>query len=144
MKVKYQDSFEYIVLKNIENTDSIAILRSDLTQLGGSERQLSRALSSLVKKGKLARLGYGIYAPLRPSLFRKGESILPRGFIEIMREALTKMGIPWAISEYERLYNEGRSTQIPATPVTIIGKRFRRKVSYKNREFPFEHSVRSH
>ncbi|MFN7096566.1 MAG: hypothetical protein ACK4PR_03270 [Gammaproteobacteria bacterium] len=143
MKVTYKESFEYKILQKIESIQSVTILRNDFSTLGDSDRQISRALSSLVKKGRLVRLGYGIYAKLEPSLYRKGETVLPIGFIDIIREALTKMGIPWKISDFEQEYNEGRSTQIPVRPTTIIEKRFRRKISYKNREFPFEYSLRT-
>ena len=143
MKVKYEDSFEFKFLQKVASIEGSTVLRSDFNEIEGSDRQISRALSSLVKKGLLIRLGYGVYAKLEPSLYRKGEYILPRGFIEIAREALTKMAIPWKMSDYERQYNAGETTQIPVRPTTLIQKRFRRKLQYKNREFPFEYSLRS-
>ncbi len=141
--MKYEESFEFKLLQKLASIEGSTILRSDFTEMAGSDRQISRALSSLVKKGILTRLGYGIYAKLEPSLYRKGETVLPRGFIDIAREALTKMAIPWQMSDYERQYNAGETTQIPVRPTTLIQKRFRRKLSYKNREFPFEYSLRS-
>ena len=64
------------------------------------------------------------------------------GFIGIIREALTKLGIPWELSKYEKLYNAGEWTQVPVRPTTIIQKRMRRKLRYADKEFPFEIQTR--
>lgn len=144
MKVAYENTTEYKILQKVNASRDATFLRKEFSSLPGeSERQISRGLAALVKKNVLARLGRGVYAKLQPSRYRQGEYLLPGGFIEIARQALTKMGIPWRISQFEQLYNEGRSTQVPIRPVTIIEKRFRRHLSFKNREFLFESSSRN-
>ncbi|MBW4092595.1 MAG: hypothetical protein HIU82_16030 [Proteobacteria bacterium] len=66
-----------------------------------------------------------------------GEPILysPGGFIGAARQALDKLGVKWEPTEFQRAYNEGRSTQVPVNPaVRIPGSRFRRKLRYQDTE----------
>ena len=35
------------------------------------------------------------------------------GYISIIRETLTMLGIPWELSKYEKQYNAGEWTQVP-------------------------------
>jgi hypothetical protein len=36
------------------------------------------------------------------------------------RQALTKLGVTWELTEAQRAYNEGRSTQVPVTGIENI------------------------
>jgi hypothetical protein len=93
------------------------------------ETQVLRALWGLVRDGRLVRLGYGVYA--RAIISRlSGEPLLsnPTGLRGAAREALTKLGVPWEPTESERVYNEGRSTQIPVNPVLRVKGRFSRRL----------------
>ena len=142
MKVRYTDTYEYQILQKLEEIPGYAILRSELEDIG-PKRQVNYAIAQLIKKRNLIKLGSGIYARLKPSTFRPGEYIMPGpGFIGIIREALTKLGIPWELSKYEKLYNAGEWTQVPVRPTTIIQKRMRRKLRYADKEFPFEIQTR--
>jgi len=127
---------EYKLTEFIKNFPENVILREDLTSLGSS-RQISRALLTLVKQGKLAKIGYGVYTKLKYSALAD-TTYLPQGFVSIARIALTRMGIKWDISEAEKAYNEGRSQQVPANPATKLLTRFRRKLSYKGMELRYE------
>jgi len=107
--------------------DSFFLTR-EFSDLGG-ERQVLRALSGLVRDGKLVRLGYGVYG--RAIISRlTGEPLLysPGGFRSAWREALDKLGVEWEPTESERAYNEGRSTQIPFNPVARVRGRFSRRL----------------
>lgn len=44
----------------------------------------------------------------------------PGGFIDAARQALDKLGEPWELTEAQRAYNEGRSTQAPINPAMRI------------------------
>ena len=136
MKVKYNKTTEYRLMRYIENISSDIVIREELKAFD-SERQVSRALDSLVKQEKLAKIGYGIYAKLNYSKLIN-RSYLPKGFISLGREALTRLGISWEISTAERAYNEGKTQQVPANPATKLLDRFRRKITYKNMELRFE------
>ncbi len=143
MKVKYTDTFEYRVLQKLEEISGYAILRSELDDVG-PRRQIDYAIAQLIKKGKLAKLGQGIFARLSPSKYTPGEYVMPGpGYISIIREALTKMGIPWDVSKYEKMYNAEEWTQIPVRPKTVVYKRMRRKLAYDGMEFPVEIQTRS-
>jgi len=103
------------------------------------ERQVLRALSSLVNDGKLIRLGYGVYGRAIVSRL-SGEVLLytPGGLSGAARQALDKLGVAWEPAEWERAYNERRSTQIPARPALKVKGRFSRRLSDGQTELTLE------
>lgn len=135
MKVPFKKSIKYKLLIRIERLRSDVVLRKDLDDLG-EERQVSRALKSLVNENVLAKLGYGVYGKLIQSKY--GGSYLPNGFLAAGREALTRLKVKWEPSEEEKAYNERRSTQVPVNPSTRILSRFNRLITYKGRSLYFE------
>jgi len=136
MKVKYEDSIEYKVWKFIEGLGGNIVLRSDLSGLA-MDRQITRALNSLVEKNRLAKIGYGVYAKLQYS--ELGEMFyMPGGLLGNTREALTRLGIRWTLSAAEQDYNGGLTQQVPVSPRTKLLDRFRRKLTYAGREMRFE------
>jgi len=110
-------------------------LTREFRDLGG-EDQILRALRRLVRDGQLVRLGYGLYGRAEiSSLTGKPMLAAPGGFIDAARQALNKLGVKWELTEAQRAYNEGLSTQVPVNPaVRIPGSRFRRKIRYQNLE----------
>ena len=104
-------------------------LPREFTDLGDYD-QVRRALRSLVRDKRLVRLGYGVYA--RAIISRlSGEVLLyaPDGLSGAARQALDKLGVKWEPTEWERAYNERRSTQIPARPALRVKGRFSRRLS---------------
>lgn len=103
------------------------------------EDQVLRALRELMKEKQLVRIGYGVYARAFPSRI-SGEAVLDskNGFLGAARQALSKLGVPWEMSEAEKAYNEGRTTQIPANAVVRIKGRFTRKLRLDNMELRLE------
>lgn len=104
-------------------------LTREFADLSG-ERQVLRALHDLVEDGKLIRMGYGVYA--RTIISRlSGEPLLysANGLSSAARQALDKLGVQWEPSEWERAYNEQRSTQVPARPALKVKGRFSRRLS---------------
>jgi hypothetical protein len=109
-------------------------LPREFRDLGG-ENQVLRVLRRLVQEKRLVRLGYGVYG--RAIISRlSGEAMLysPGGFLGAARQALTKLGVGWELTEAERAYNERRSTQVPVNPVTKVKGRFSRRLKYLGRE----------
>jgi hypothetical protein len=104
-------------------------LTREFADLSG-ERQVLRALSELVHDRKLVRLGYGVYGRAIVSRL-SGETLLyaPGGLSGAARQALDKLGVKWEPTEWERAYNERRSTQIPARPALRVKGRFSRRLS---------------
>ena len=113
-------------------------LPREFSDLGG-EDQVLRVLRGLVRDKRLVRLGYGVYG--RAFISRlSGEPILysANGFLGAARQALTKLGVDWELTEAERAYNEGRSTQAPANPIVRIKGRFSRRLRDGNLELVIE------
>jgi hypothetical protein len=111
-----------------------AFLTREFSDLGG-ERQVLRALRELTDEGKLIRLGYGAYARAETSSLTGRPMLAGDGFGTVARQVLDKLGVPWEPTEFERAYNEGRSTQVPMTPrVRLRGSRFSRKLRYNAME----------
>ena len=113
-------------------------LTREFADLGG-EDQVLRALRGLVRDNRLVRLGYGVYGRATVSRL-SGMPILygQGGFIGAARQALTKLGVAWDLTEAERAYNEGRSTQVPVNPVVRVKGRFSRRLRDGNTELVIE------
>jgi hypothetical protein len=113
-------------------------LPREFRDLGG-EDQVLRVLRGMVRDGKLVRLGYGVYGRAETSRL-SGEPILaaPGGFIGAARQALDKLGVRWEPTEFEKAYNEGRSTQVPVNPAVRVKGRFARRLSYQDAELRLE------
>ena len=113
-------------------------LTREFRDLGG-EDQVLRALRGLVQGGSLVRLGYGVYGRAETSRL-SGQPILAAsgGFISAARQALDKLGVPWEPTEFQRAYNEGRSTQVPVNPAVRVKSRFARRLTYQDTELQLE------
>ncbi len=113
-------------------------LTREFCDLGG-EDQVLRALRDLVREGQLVRLGYGVYGRAEISRL-SGEPMLAArgGFIEAARQALDKLGVQWEPTEFQRAYNEGRSTQVPVNPAVRVNGRFARHLRYQDTELRLE------
>ena len=113
-------------------------LTREFSDLGG-EDQVLRALRGIVREGQLVRLGYGVYGrAFKSSLTGKPVLRSTDGFIGAARQALDKLGVKWDLTEAQRAYNEGRSTQIPVNPVVRVKGRFARHLRYGNSELTLE------
>jgi hypothetical protein len=105
----------------------------------GGEDQVLRALRDLVRAGQLVCLGYGVYGraeisslPGKPMLAARG------GFIDAARQVLDKLGVQWEPTEFQRAYNEGRSTQVPINLAVRVKGRFARHLRYQDTELRLE------
>jgi hypothetical protein len=120
-----------------ERRDDVFLPR-EFRDLGG-EDQVLRALRTLVGEGQLLRLGYGVYGRAEKSRL-SGKPILAAtgGFIGAARQALDKLGVAWEPTDFERAYNEGRSTQVPVNPAVRVKGRFVRRLKYQDAELRLE------
>ena len=130
------ESLEERLEKRIARKRGDVFLREDFGDLGGYD-QVGRALRNLVRRGRLLKLGYGVYTRARPSVL-DGTPTLSKGIREIAEEALDRIGITTGPSSYERAYNEGRSTQVPTGRVIGVAGRVRRQLSYNGIPFSYE------
>ena len=85
------------------------------------------------------RLGYGVYGRAEVSRLSGRPMLAARGgFIDAARQALDKLGVRWEPTEFQRAYNEGRSTQVPVNPVVKVKGRFARRLKYQDAELRLE------
>lgn len=117
-----------IQIRLARKKDNVFLTR-EFMDLGG-EDQVLRALRTLVRQGRLVKLGYGVYGRAFTSRL-SGQPVLfnPNGFTGAAREALTKLGVAWEPTEAEQAYNEGRSTQVPINTAVRVKGRFSRRLS---------------
>jgi hypothetical protein len=138
-KTYYQNSLKLKILSFINQLPSNIVLRSDIEVLA-SPRQISRALKNLTKMGELVKLGSGVYAKAYwSSLLNK--PIIKGGFGAACKEALTRLGVRWELGEAEKSYNTGKSTQVPVRTIVQLRSRFRRHLSYGDRQLIVENKV---
>lgn len=136
MKVANRDSIKYKVEVWIRRTKSKVLVRSDLADLG-AYRQISRALKCLVEEKKLAKIGQGVYAKMRTSAITS-KPVLDGAFTEIARQTLDKLDVDWEPESMEKVYNTGRSTQVPVSGRVRLKSRFNRKISWQGMELRYE------
>lgn len=113
--------------------DTVFLTR-EFADLGGYD-QVRRALRELVRDRRLVRLGYGVYGRAIVSRL-SGEPLLysPGGLTGAARQAMNKLGVKWELTDSQRAYNEGRSTQVPVNPVVRVKGRFSRRLRDGDRE----------
>jgi hypothetical protein len=134
-----KNSLQAKIEERIADRGEAAYLTREFNDLG-DERQVLRALAKAVAAGMLVRLGYGVYGPaVRSTLTGQPVLAAPGGFVVASRQALTKLGVPWEPGEWEKAYNEGRSTQVPVNGAVRIGnKKFARRLAYGGRPLVVE------
>lgn len=135
---KRRTLLQKIEQKIARKKNETVFLPREFADLGG-EDQVLRALRTLVGKGRLVRLGYGVYSRAMPSRLT-GRPVLTSadGFAGVARQALDKLGVDWEPTEAERAYNERRSTQVPVNPAVRVKGRFSRHLRYGDTELVLE------
>jgi hypothetical protein len=133
--VTLPDSLQDRLEKLIARKRGDVFLRADFDDLGGYD-QVGRALRSLVRKGRLMKVGYGMYARARPSIL-DGTPVPTKGLRELAAEALGRLGVATAPTRWDEAYNSGKSTQVPTGRVIGVRGRVRRKISYNG--FPLKY-----
>jgi len=128
------------VARSVGRSTAEVFLRSDFEQIG-SYAQVGKALNSLTRRGRLFRLGYGIYAKARTNPLTNQP--MPRKPLESLAlEALNKLGIPVKLGRAAREYLAG-STQVPTRISYDTGsRRVSRKLRVGREEVMFENDFR--
>jgi hypothetical protein len=127
------------IARKVARSKRDVFLTRDFAPRMSDEDQVIRALRDLVSERKLLRLGKGVYAKARPSRI-SGRAVLanPAGFQAVAQQALNRLGVKWDVTEAQRAFAEGRSTQIPVNPVLKVEGRFSRKLRYGDSELIVE------
>jgi hypothetical protein len=133
---KIPDSLQERLEKRIARKRGDVFLRSDFNDLGGYD-QVGRALRGLVRKGRLMKAGYGIYARARPSSL-DGKPTPTKGLRALAAEALGRLGIETVPTRMEQAYNAGQTTQVPTGRVIGVRGRVRRTIVYNGVPLSYE------
>jgi hypothetical protein len=111
-------------------------LRADFQDLAGYD-QIGRALQGLVRKGKLLRIGQGLYARAERSII-DGQPVPVKNITEIVSEALSRVGVKTGPTKFDRAQSEGRTTQVPSGRLIGVNRRVRRKLGYGGATVSFQ------
>lgn len=115
---------------------SPVLLREDFSDLGGYD-QIGRALLALTKKGKLIKLGYGLYAKTKVSSLT-GNTVPVEPLPALAQKALDRLGAGPGPSQAAIEYQQGRSTQVPTGRLISVNKRISRRIGYNNIAVAYE------
>ena len=111
-------------------------LRTDFADLGGYN-QVGLVLRRLVREGKLTRIGLGIYTRTGLSPF-DGTVIPCKGLYRLTEEAFRRLGIRTDLTDMQRAYSEGRSTQVPTGRTIGVDRRVRREIGFNGATMSYE------
>jgi hypothetical protein len=134
--MKRGKTLESKILARIIRRKSNVFLRDDFLDLGGYD-QIGRALKHLIEKGKLVRIGYGLYAKAKASSLN-GETVPTATLPKLGKEALAKLNIKTLPTKAEIAYQQGRSTQVPTGRMIGVKGRISRKIGYKGAYIAYE------
>lgn len=134
MRLKTLDSkIKYRIARSKDNV----FIPEDFSDLSGRD-QVGRVLRQLVNEGELVKIGYGLYAKSVYSEF-SNRFVPARPLPWLAKEALEKLGVETAPTMYERMYNEGISTQVPTGRVIGVKDRVSRKISFGDSDITYEY-----
>jgi len=124
-----KQSLQLRIETKIQRSRRNVFLRADFELLSGYD-QVGRALRTLVAKGQLLKIGYGLYAKARPNrLTGKPMLAMEGGFTAIAEEALKRLKIKWQPSAALKAYQAGVA-QIPVNAEVLVRQRFNRKIGF--------------
>ena len=125
------------IARSVGRSKRDVFLRADFAELGSPSR-VTRAINEMINKGKLVRLGYGVYAKAIPSAITGNP--IPRKTLEsLVVEALESLGIPAELGAARSAYAIGVTSQVPMSVTISTGsRRVSRKIKLGNREVIYE------
>ena len=132
---------ELRVAVRIARSKANVFLRGDFRDLGGYD-QVGRSLRSLTAKGRLVRIGYGVYARAVVSPI-SGKVVPAKPLPALASEALERLDVETAPSNFTQAYNRGSTTQVPTGRAIAVRGRFSRKIGYGGKYAVFERASRS-
>jgi Family of unknown function (DUF6088) len=140
MNIKRPKTLEKRISYRITRGKFDVFIRKDFEDLSGYD-QVGRVLRQLAAKGKIIRIGYGLYAKATTSPL-SGKIVPILDIQSLAEEALSRLKVKIFSSSVDRAYNEGRSTQVPTGRVVGVKSRISRKIGYDDKEIVFERVTR--
>ena len=129
------DSLEQRLEQRIARKRGDVFLRADFDDMGGYD-QVGRALRELVAKGRLMKIGQGLYSRATTSPF-SSKPIPPKG-LGTLTEALERLGVEPLPTRLQMAYSAGETTQVPTGRVVAVRGRVRRQIGYNGVYLKFE------
>lgn len=132
------ETLEARILKRVARKRGDVFLRADFRDLGGYN-QVGRCLGELVRKGKLIKLGQGLFTRVAPDpspLSGKPSPVKP--LRTLATEALARLGVEAGPTQLDIDYAAGRTTQVPSGRAITVNKRVRREIGYNGARMHFE------
>ena len=129
-------SLEKRIARRIARKKTNVFLRRDFEDLGGYD-QVGRALKGLTAKGRLVKIGYGLYARAVLSPV-SGRTVVAKPLPSLTREALERLDVQVMPSTFAQANGKGTSTQIPTGRVIAVQGRICRKIGYDGKYVSFE------
>lgn len=122
-------TLRFKVAERIAERNQAVFMREDFEDLGGYD-QVGRALRQLAKKEKLLKIGYGLYAKTKKSIF--DDTMVPVAWLgDLAREALGRLGIQTFPSSADiEYYRDRTTTQVPTGRLIGIKGRIKRRIGY--------------
>ena len=136
MRPKKRKTLEKRIAERIARKKGDVFLRCDFEDLGAYD-QVGRGLRRLAAKGRLVRIGYGLYARAAVSPI-SGKIVPARPLPALAREALARLNVETAPSEFEQAHGEGRTTQVPTGRMIAVKGRISRKIGHDGKFAVFE------
>jgi hypothetical protein len=130
-------TLESKVSKRIARKRANVFLRDDFKDLGDYD-QVGRVLKTLADKGKVVRIGYGLYAKTKLSALT-GEIVPTAPLPRLGKEALRRLKIRTVPTSADIAYATGRSTQVPTGRQIGVKGRVSRKIGYDGTYLTYEH-----
>lgn len=134
--MKYNKTIEGKIAARMTRLRSPVLLREDFADLGGYD-QVGRALAGLLRKGKLIRIGYGLYAKTKVSSLT-GKILPIEPLPDLARKALARLGVKIVQTKAEKDYTEGHSTQVPTGRMIGVRGRVYRNIGYKDAKIYYD------
>ena len=134
-------TLERRIAARIARMKSSVFLRDDFKDLGGYD-QIGRGLRKLTAKGRIIRIGYGVYARAVLSPL-SGKAVPAKPLPALAIEVLSRLNVEAASSSFARAYNAGTTTQVPTGRVIAVKGRFSRKIGYGGKYAVFERASRA-
>lgn len=131
-------SIKDAITRKVSRSSRNVFLRADFDNVGSYD-SVGRALTKLVKEGRLMSVGYGLYAKAAQSPFT-GKPAPVVGIKLLATEALRRLGKTVGPSGFETAYNEKRSTQVPTGRVIAVKDRVSRRIGYDGKYVILERS----
>lgn len=124
------------IARRIARKKANVFLRRDFEDLGGYD-QVGRALKCLTAKGRLVKIGYGLYARTTLSPI-SGKTLAAKPLPSLTLEALERLDVEAMPSTFAQANSAGTSTQIPTGRMIAVRSRISRKIGYDGKYVSFE------